>query len=187
MINCFYHCLSFVCDYFYAYSLTLVISLNMLLISRFGFVFSFFTGFLVISTFSSVSLILPHKDWLLLSISYHVVFHITWYFCWNFRGSFRASSKVIDSFPISYTFYIANISKKLLLRPLPSSERFCLYQKHWNLKNFDICLFSRNQIPVKWLNVVGQGAVNLIFGKLNSLKAILFQKPWQLVSISIPM
>ena len=126
MITCLCHYLLFVCHHFYAYLLTLVISLNMLRISWFGFGFSFFTGFLVISTFviSEFDSVWPnnnfcslaHKDWLLLSISYHVVFDKTWHFQWNLRGSFqdllKSSTVFLYDIYSFYYKYVKNIAIK---------------------------------------------------------------------------
>ena len=77
------------------------------------------TGLLDISTFviSKFNSVWPnnnfcslaHEDWLLLSISYHVVFDKTWYFYWNFCGSF-----LYDKLFLGYLLRMCQ--KKLLLK-----------------------------------------------------------------------
>ena len=125
------------------------------------------TGLLVISTFvikkfnsvwpNNNFCSLAQKDWLLLSISYHV-------FLIN-RGIFTETLEVVSKPPGMWSIvFLYNklilgpllrmYQKALLLKTFVFFPRFFLYQKHWNLKKkrkrkTKNLAHSQNPIPVK--------------------------------------
>ena len=143
------------------------------------------TGLLVISTFviSKFNSVWPnnnffslaHKDWLLLSISYHVFL--------IYRGIFTETLEVASKPPgmLSIVFLYNKLILGLLLRVCQKTlflktfvffPRFFLYQKHWNLEKKKkekekLRIWPIRKIRSLWNSKIPWvgGTRNIIFGK----------------------